>query len=105
MGIEENKAVVRQYLTGMHAAPPDLKVFDDLLAANYEGDRIGQKAFASALHAAVGKQIFEIVDLVAEGDAVVARFNYRVTPSTGPRQRPLVLFTVALPTARSWRKM
>jgi hypothetical protein len=44
MGIEENKAVVRQYLTGMRAAPPDLTVFDELLAANYEGDRIGQKA-------------------------------------------------------------
>jgi hypothetical protein len=79
MGRDENKAVIRQYLTGMHAAPPDLTVFDDLLAANYEGDRTGQKAFASALHASVGEQIFEIVDLVAEGNAVVARFNYRVT--------------------------
>lgn len=59
MGIEENKSVARQYLTGMHAAPPDLKVFDELLAANYQGDRAGQEAFASALHAAVGEQIFE----------------------------------------------
>jgi len=67
MGIDENKAVVRQYLAGMHAAPPDLKVFDELLAPNYEGDRDGQKAFASALHAAIGEQIFEIVDMVAKG--------------------------------------
>lgn len=52
--------------------------------ARRAGDHVGQKAFASALHAAVGEQIFEIVDLVAEGDAVVARFNYRVTSSTGP---------------------
>jgi NADP-dependent 3-hydroxy acid dehydrogenase YdfG len=27
MGIDENKAIVRQYLTGMHAAPPHIKVF------------------------------------------------------------------------------
>ena len=29
------------------------------------------------------EQVFEIVDLVAEGDAVVARFNYRVTVPDG----------------------
>jgi hypothetical protein len=55
MGIDENKAVVRQYLAGMQAAPPVLNVFDELLAPNYEGDRVGQKAFASALHAAIGE--------------------------------------------------
>ena len=54
-------------------------MFDELLAPSYQGDRAGQKAFASAVPAAVGEQIFDIVDLVAEGDAVVARFNYRLT--------------------------
>jgi ketosteroid isomerase-like protein len=79
MGIEENKAVVRQYLTGIHAAPPDLTVLDELLAPSYQGDRARQKALAAAVHAAVAEQSFEIVELVAEGDTVVARFKYRAT--------------------------
>jgi len=79
MGIEENKDTVRRFLTGMHATPPDLKVFEELLAANYQGDRAGQRAIASAVHAAVGEQIFEIVELVAEGDTVMVRFNHRAT--------------------------
>jgi ketosteroid isomerase-like protein len=62
-------------------------VFDELLAANYQGDRAGQRAFASALHAAMGEQIFDIVDLVAEGDAVVARFTDRVTFLDGSTTR------------------
>lgn len=83
MGTEENKDVVRQYLTAMHARPPNLDVFDELLAPNYLGDRAGGKAFAAALNAAVREQLFDIEDLVAEGDAVVARFNYRVTLPDG----------------------
>lgn len=79
MGSEENKAVVRQCLTGMHAAPPDLNVFDELLAPNYQGDLAGQKAFASTLHAAIGEQTFDFQDMVAKGDAVVVRFNDSVT--------------------------
>jgi ketosteroid isomerase-like protein len=35
------------------------------------------------LDSAIREQIFEIVDLVAEGDGVVARFNYRVTVPDG----------------------
>jgi hypothetical protein len=31
----------------MHAAPPDLTVFDELLAPDYQGDRAAQKAFTS----------------------------------------------------------
>jgi hypothetical protein len=71
MGTEENKDVARQYLTAIHASPPNLDVFDELLAPNYVGDRAGGKAFATALNAAVREQIFDIEDLVAEGDAVV----------------------------------
>ncbi len=56
---------------------------DELLAPNHEGDRAGGKALAAALNAAVREQLFDIEDLVAERDAVVARFNYRVTLPDG----------------------
>ena len=48
IGTEENKDVVRQYLAAMHASPPNLDVFDELLAPSYVGDRAGGKAFAAA---------------------------------------------------------
>jgi hypothetical protein len=38
----------------MHAAPPDLAVFDELLALNFRGDRAASKAFASALDRHIG---------------------------------------------------
>ena len=83
MGVDENKAVVSRYLAGMHARPPDLTVFDELLAANFQGDRAARKARASALDSATHEQVLEVVDLVAEGDVVVARFNYQVTVPNG----------------------
>jgi hypothetical protein len=91
VGMDENKAVVRQYLTAIHAAPPGLTVFDELLAPDYRGDRAEQKAFCSALHGAIREQIFDIVDLVAEGDLVVARFNYRVTAERQRHSAPEAL--------------
>lgn len=92
--MDENKAVVRRYLAGMHATPPDLTVFDELLAPNFQGDRASSKAFASALDSAIRGQVFEVVDLVAEGDVVVARFNYRVTVPSGTttKARGFVLY-------------
>jgi ketosteroid isomerase-like protein len=98
--MDENKAVVRQYLTAIHAAPPDLTVFDELLAPDYQGDLAGQRAFWSALHGAIREQIFDIVDLVTEGDLVVARFSYRVTVPDGPA----VLLISPWLTARSRRR-
>jgi ketosteroid isomerase-like protein len=83
VGTDENKTIVRRYLAGMHAAPPDVVVFDELLAPNFQGDRAARKAFASALGSVIREQVFEVVDLVAEGDAVVARFNYQVTVPDG----------------------
>lgn len=58
-------------------------MFDELLAPNFQGDRTARKAFASALGSVIREQVFEVVDLVAEGDAVVARFNYQVTVPDG----------------------
>jgi predicted ester cyclase len=83
MGIEENKAVVRAYLTGIHAVPPDLTVFDDLLAPEYQRERAGVKAPAVALDAAISGQAFDFQDLIGEGDAVVARFDYSITLRDG----------------------
>lgn len=63
VGMDENKAVVRQYLTAIHAAPPDLTVFDELLAPDYQGDRAGQKAFCSADRALSEEQIRQVMRL------------------------------------------
>jgi uncharacterized membrane protein len=63
VSMDENKAVVRRYLTGMHAAPPDLTVFDELLAPTFLGDRAASKALAAALDSAIREQIFEMVQL------------------------------------------
>lgn len=83
MSSDENKAVVGRYLAGMHAKPPDLTVFDELLAPNFQGDRAARKARAAALDSATREQVLEIVDLVAERDVVVARFDYRITVPDG----------------------
>ena len=60
-------------------APPDLAVFDELLAPDFHGDRVAGKAFAIALDAAIREQVLEVTDLVAEGDVVFVRFGYRLT--------------------------
>ena len=83
MSTEQNKAVVRRFITevlqGGH-----LEVLEDVLAPTYVNpamggaDIAGFKAILTSLGAAVGMQ-FTNLDLVAEGDAVVARFTLEVT--------------------------
>jgi len=53
VSLDGNKAVVRRYLAGMHAAPPDLTVFDELLAPTFQGDPAARKAFAATLDSAI----------------------------------------------------
>jgi predicted ester cyclase len=87
MSTEQNKAVVRRFITEVLVGG-NVDLVDDLLAANYVNrgmggvDRAAFKAFLTVASAGPGGRM-EIKDLVAEGDAVVARFTYEITLPTG----------------------
>ena len=87
MSIEENKAVVRRYITEVLAGG-DVDLVDDLLGAQYvnrgmgDMDRAGFKAWLNVASAGPGGRT-EIQELIAEGDAVVARFTYAITLPDG----------------------
>lgn len=89
MPTEQNKAVVRRFITEVLVGG-DVDLIDDLLAADYVNrgmggmDRAGFKAWLSVATAGPGGGM-EIEDLVAEGDAVVARFSYAITLPSGER--------------------
>src|SRR2546427_12973174 len=90
MSTDENKAVVRRFITEVLEAG-NLEVIDQLLATDYVNpgmggvDRPGFKGMLAGLVAAMPQRRFEIEDLVAEGDAVVARFKFNMTPAAGGR--------------------
>lgn len=87
MSTEENKAVVRRFITDVLVGG-HVDLVDDLLAADYvnrglgDMDRASFKAWLSVASAGPGSRM-EIKDLVAEGDSVVARLGYTITPETG----------------------
>jgi hypothetical protein len=87
VSIEQNKAVVRRFITEVLVGG-DVALVDDLLASDYVNrgmagmDRAAFKAWLSVASAGPGGRM-EISDLVAEGDAVVARFTYAITLPTG----------------------
>ena len=89
MSTEQNKAVVRRYITEVLAGG-HVDLVDDLLGADYVNrgmggmDRAGFKAWLNANSAGPGGRM-EIQDLVGEGDAVVARFTYAITLPTGEK--------------------
>jgi predicted SnoaL-like aldol condensation-catalyzing enzyme len=89
MSTEQNKAVVRRFITEVLAGG-HVDLVDDLLAPNYINramgglDLAGFKAFLTASSAGPGPRMV-IEDLVAEGDAVVARFTYAITLPTGEK--------------------
>ncbi len=89
MPTEQNKAVVRRFITEVLVGG-DVDLIDDLLAADYVNrgmggmDRAGFKAWLSVASAGPGGGM-EIEDLLAEGDAVVARFSYAITLPSGER--------------------
>src|SRR5436190_19188075 len=89
MSIEQNKSVVRRYITEVLVGG-HVDLVDDLLAANYVNrgmggmDRAGFKAWLTANSAGPGGRM-EIEDMVAEGDAVVARFTYAITLPSGEK--------------------
>ncbi|HEX2783908.1 MAG TPA: nuclear transport factor 2 family protein [Ilumatobacteraceae bacterium] len=81
MGTEENKAVVRRFMTEVLAGG-NLDVVDEVVAPNYVNvamggaDIAGLKAMVAAMRVVVKEQRLEDEELMAEGDAVFARFSY-----------------------------
>ena len=90
MSTEENKAVVRRFMTEVLQGG-DLDALDDVLAPNYTNpamggaDLAGFRAILTSMGAAVSGMQFNIQDLTAEGDAVVARFTLEVTRTSGEK--------------------
>jgi len=90
MGTEENKAVVRRFgdelTTGRNIDPG---LVDELLAPNYVNlamgdlDLAGFKAMVPAMASMMKDVRIDDLELVAEGDAVFARFSYSFTLPDG----------------------
>jgi predicted ester cyclase len=83
MSTEQNKAVVRRFMTEILAGG-NIALVDELLAPNYVNratgtDREATKGVFTALRGALPGLRFQIENLVAEGDAVVARFTMEAT--------------------------
>ncbi len=89
MSTEQNKAVVRRWMTEVLDGG-DLDVLDEVLAPDYvnpamgDTDRAGMRAILSQLRGAASMH-FADLDLLAEGDAVVARYTLEVTRDSGER--------------------
>jgi len=85
---DANKAVVRRFMTEVLEGR-NLDLLDSLLAPSYANpamggvDRAGFKALLGAMGAAITRMHFDISEMVAEGDVVVARFTSEITLATG----------------------
>ena len=90
MSTEQNKAVVRRFITELLAGG-NLDLIDELCAPNYVNtamggtDLAGFKAMLPAMGAVITGMTIDIVDLVAEGDAVVARYTSEITLASGKK--------------------
>lgn len=87
MSTEQNKAIVRRFLTEVLAGG-NVHLIDQLLAPAYMNrtmhtDLAGLKAFLIATASPV--RHFEIENLVAEGDSVVARIRFEMPDATGKK--------------------
>jgi predicted ester cyclase len=83
MSIEQNKAIVRRFMTEVLASG-NLALVDELLAPNYINratgtDREATKGVFTTLRSALPGLRFQVENLVGEGDAVVARFTIEAT--------------------------
>jgi predicted ester cyclase len=83
MSAEQNKVVIRRFmqeaLTGRNLA-----IADEILAPNYKNhmtgaDIIAFKGMLTGMSTALSGIQFEILELVAEGDSVVARWKMEAT--------------------------
>lgn len=90
MSTEQNKAVVRRFITEVLEGG-NFDTIDDVLAPNYVNtamggtDLAGFKAMLPAMGAVISSMRLDIVDLVAEGDAVVARVTSEITLVNGKK--------------------
>jgi predicted ester cyclase len=85
MSTEQNKTVVRRFITEALSGR-DVDVADEVLAPNYMNRTTGAdlaafKGFLSGMQSALSDVRFDIDDLVAEGDSVVARWKMEATHS------------------------
>lgn len=89
MSIEQNKTVVRRFITEVLEGG-DLDVVDEVLAPDYvnpamgDADRAGFRAILDKLRGGVATRLDDL-ELMAERDAVVARFRLEVTPTGGEK--------------------
>lgn len=86
MSTEQNKAVVRRFMSEF-LANGKLAAIDEVLGPSYVNRAIGAdlEAFKGFLPAITALPVrrFDIEDLVAEGDAVVARFTMEMGNAAG----------------------
>ncbi len=83
MSTEQNKAVVQRF-TSEVLNGRNIDLADELLAPNYVNgitgpDHAAFKRFVAGFNSALSGLHFEIVDMVAEGDAVVSRWTAQGT--------------------------
>ena len=89
MSIEQNKAVVRRFITEVLQGG-NLAALDEVLAPDYvnpamgDADLAGFRAILTQLHGWAALH-FDNLELVAEGDEVVVRFNLEVTRAGGEK--------------------
>ena len=90
MTTDENKAIVRRFIIDV-LGDGNIDLIDELLAANYVNPSMGVtnreafKAMISSLKTAMPSRNFEVMNLLAEGDAVVFRGNMNVTFPDGKK--------------------
>jgi predicted ester cyclase len=97
MSTEQNKAVVRRFITEALSGR-NVGMAEEVLAPNYVNRTTGAdlaafKGFLAGMKSALTDVQFDIADLVAEGDSVVARWKMEAThtgslmgePPTGKR--------------------
>jgi predicted ester cyclase len=90
MSTEQNKAVVRRFITEVLEGG-NFDTIEHVLAPNYVNtamggtDLAGFKAMLPAMGAVISSMRLDIVDLVAEGDAVVARVTSEITLVNGKK--------------------
>lgn len=101
MSTEQNKAVVRRFITEVLSGG-NLALMDELLAPNYVNPGMGgidRAAFRGVL-SGLGSAFrggFAIENVVAEGDAVVVRFTLTATMPSGEKvpARGLTYYSLA----------
>jgi hypothetical protein len=87
MSIQQNKDVVRRYITEVLAGG-NVELVDELLASDYVNVGMGGmgrsdfKAWLNVASAGPGGQM-QVEELIGEGDVVVARFNYAIRAPDG----------------------